>query len=347
MGLFQKRKSILSLSLMQQLSFMKRLATLLEAHYSMKEALHVLKFNKTFQHVAAAILAKLSNGDTFDHILSQIQFHPQFITHVHYGLLRGNLSDGITQAITFIDKQHTLKQHFFKTIRYPLVLICGFFIMLYFIQMYIYPNFLQLFSTAHQTPDLIETAIFCVSLLFHIVQIVTVLLILLIILTIIIYKKTTPDQLMTILLRLPIAFHLTRLHTSFFFAHHLKNLLDAQFSMKEAFTLIHNQERSSIINQTMIELLANLNAGETLYQCLALQPFFSERLSYIFQNYEAQTLIRSSLDIYIAETMEDITQTIEKSINVIQPIIFTIIALSIVLIYLSLLMPMVEMMNTI
>ncbi|GEM04411.1 competence protein ComG [Halolactibacillus miurensis] len=346
MALFQRRKSILSLSLMQQLSFMKRLATLLEANYSMKEALHVLKFNKTFHHVAETILARLSNGDTLDHILRQIQFHPQFITHVHYGLLRGHLSDGIIQAITFIDKQHRLKQHFLKTIRYPLVLIFGFLIMLYFIQMYIYPNFLQLFQTAHQTPDLIETAIFSVSLLFHIVQIVIVLLILFIILTFLIYKKVTPDQLMTILLRLPIAFRLTRLHTSFFFAHHLKNLLDAQYSMKEAFTLIHNQERSSILNQTMIELLANLNDGETLYQCLAIQPFFSERLSYIFQNYEAQTLIRSSLDIYMTETIEDVTNTIEKSIHLIQPIIFTIIALSIVLIYLSLLMPMVEMMNT-
>ncbi len=347
MALFLTHKPTVSLSTSQQLAFMKRLQTLLEAHYSMKEALAYVQFNKKFHHVSDFILRALSNGTAFDVVLSELSFHPQFVTHVHYGLLRGNLAEGINQALTFIDQQHHLKQQFVKTIRYPLVLIFGFLTMLYFIQMYIYPNFLHLFQTAERTPAMIETAILSVSLIFHALRVSLVFMILSILITVVIYKKMTPSQLMTLLLRLPIIFRLTRLHTSFFFAHHLKNLLDAHFSIKEALLLITSRDSPSILNQAITELLASLNQGESLYQSLAGHAFFTDRLSFIFQTNESQTLIRLSLEIYLTETFEDLTQTIEKTIKCIQPIIFTLIAISIILIYLSLLMPMIDMMNTI
>ncbi|MGM0523097.1 MAG: type II secretion system F family protein [Bacillota bacterium] len=347
MALFLTHKPTASLSISQQLAFMKRLQTLLEAHYSMKEALAYVQFNKKFHHVSDFILQELSNGTAFDVILSELSFHPQFVTHAHYGLLRGNLAEGINQALSFINQQHHLKQQFVKTIRYPLVLIFGFLTMLYFIQMYIYPNFLQLFQTAEQTPPMIETAIFSVSLIFHILRIGFVLLILSSLMAVLVYKKTSPSQLMSLLLRLPIAFRLARLHTSFFFAHHLKNLLDGHFSIKEALTLITEEQNQSILTQAMTEVLSTLDQGETLYRSLSAHSFFSDRLSYIFQTNESQMLIRLSLDIYLTETFEDISQTIEKSIKLIQPMIFTLIAISIVLIYLSLLMPMIDMMNTI
>lgn len=347
MVLFQTRKQTASLSIHQQLAFMKRLQILLEAHYSMKEALTYVQFNKKFFHASDFLLQELSNGKSFDVSLAELSFHPQFVTHVHYGLLQGNLAEGIHQALNFITQQHQLKQQFLKTIRYPLVLIFGFLTMLYFIQLYIYPNFLQLFQTAKQTPPMIETAIFSVSLLFYILRISLVSLIFFSLITTFIYKKMTPSQLMGLLLRLPIAFRLVRLHTSFFFAHHLKNLLDGHFSIKEALTLITKKQNQSILTQSMTEVLSTLDQGETLYQSLSTHSFFSDRLSYIFQTNESQALIRLSLEIYLTETFEDVTQTIEKSIKYIQPIIFSLIALSIVLIYLSILMPMIDMMNTI
>lgn len=347
MVLFQKHKSLVALPISQQLFFMKRLQNLLEVHYSMKDALAYMQLNKKFHDVSARIMQQLSTGITLDAILSELSFHPQFITHVHYGLLRGNLAEGINQALIFIEQQQHLKQQFVKTIRYPLVLIFGFLTMLYFIQMYIYPNFLQLFQTIAQTPPIIEIAIFSVSLVFYLLRIGLMLLILFSLMTTLIYKKMTPSQLMGLLLRLPIAFRIARLHTSFFFAHHLKNLLDSHFSIKEALILITNEQNQSILNQAITEVLLALNQGDTLYQSLSAHSFFTDRLSYIFQAKESQTLIRQSLDIYLTETFEDMTQTFEKSIKLIQPIIFTLIALSIIVIYLSLLMPMIDMMNTI
>jgi competence protein ComGB len=347
MALFLTPKPIASLSTSQQLAFMNRLQTLLAAHYSMKEALAYIQFNKKFHDISDFILRELSNGTAFDVILSELSFHPQFVTHVHYGLLRGNLAEGINQAMTFINQQHHLKQQFVKNIRYPLALICGFLTMLYFIQIYIYPNFLHLFQTAQQTPSIINTAIFSVRLLFSLIQGSVLLAIFFIITSLFIYKKSSPNQLMTLLLRLPILFRLARLHTSFFFAHYLKNLLDAQFSVKEALTLITEEQNQTILKQAMTEVLATLNQGDTIYQSLSAHSFFTDRLSYIFQTNESQTLIRLSLEIYLTETFEDVTQTIEKSIKYIQPIIFSLIAISIVLIYLSILMPMIDMMNTI
>ncbi|GEM00473.1 competence protein ComGB [Halolactibacillus halophilus] len=347
MALFQPRKSTASLSIHHQLAFMKRLQTLLEAHYSMKEALTYVQFNKKFYHASNFLLQELGNGKHFDVSLAELSFHPQFVTHVHYGLLQGNLAEGIYQAVSFITQQHQLKQQFIKTIRYPLVLILGFLTILYFIQMYIYPNFLQLFQTAEQTSPMIETAIFCVSLLFYFLRISLMSLMLFGLIAVFIYKKMSPSQLMSLLLRLPIAFQFVRLHTSFFFAHHLKNLLDGHFSIKEALTLITKEQNQSILTQSLTEILSTLDQGDSLYQSLSAHSFFSDRLSYIFQTNESQALIRLSLDLYLTETFEDVTQTIEKLIKYIQPIIFSLIAMSIVLIYLSILMPMINMMNTI
>lgn len=347
MVLFRKKFVTSPLTITQQLKFMTRFTTLLDANYPVKQALEFMRFNQDYVKTTDMLLNRLKDGTPFDDILKDLTFHRHFIIQSHYGCLQGTLSASIKQAIVFIASQLNLRKRLLKTLRYPLFLISGFLIILYLIQKYIYPNFIQLFSTTGQPPKIIDTSIYIVSFFFDFIFITGLLLLIFIVVSYFIYKSTHVTQQMAIILRLPPLFKVVRLHTSFLFAHHLQNLMAANFSLKESLTVMEGYKSSAILNQAINDVLHDLNSGDSFYQSLASHPYFTDRLTFIFQTKEAQALLNSSLRIYTEETMDDVTASVETTMSLIQPIIFLVIALSIVCIYLSLLLPMINMMNSI
>lgn len=335
------------ITIQNQLLMMTRLCTLLDAHYSLKEALIIMRFNTSHKKTIDHILQSLSNGHTLDSTLKRLSFHPQIVSHTYYGLLHGELASGIHQALELIKKKHQLKQQLVKTIRYPLVLISGFLLMLYFIQHYIYPNFLQLFSTGQSEPTVITLALFLVSKLFVILRFSLIFLLLLSIISFIVYRQTSVKQQMYLIRCMPRLLRICAYYNSVTFAMHYKSLLAAHFSAKEALGHLIDSNNNSYFSQSVSELADSLAGGSTLYNSLIQHDFFNEKLSYLFMTNEAHQLLTTSLNIFVKEAIDDTTFMIEKTLQYIQPIIFSLIAVSIVLIYLSLLLPMIDMMQTI
>lgn len=90
-----------------------------------------------------------------------------------------------------------------------------------------------------------------------------------------------------------------------------------------------------------------LIAGEPLQSIIAKSGYYEEELSYIITHGQANGNLAIELGDYSDLIMEKMEQKVKRMLVIIQPILFTCIGGIVVLMYLAMIMPMFQMMNSI
>jgi competence protein ComGB len=159
-------------------------------------------------------------------------------------------------------------------------------------------------------------------------------------------RKIPIDQQLKILYRIPIYRYFLRLQTSFQFAAHFGSLLKAGLSLKQILYELTVQQRLPILSFYAKLLTIDLNRGFHLSSQLAELPLIEKQLENIFQKNTDMKLLEKDLSLYSEILLEELQRKIISAIMLIQPIFYIVLGIFIVFIYLSLMLPMFQLINS-
>ncbi|WP_017472303.1 competence type IV pilus assembly protein ComGB [Amphibacillus jilinensis] len=337
----------LRLSLQEQIKLLNRLYRLLKHGYSLLAALDVLKRQKHWHEVIEYFQSELTKGKAFDDVLSDLAFDQKIVTFIYFASRHGNLIQTLQQAIQFVSQHMHLSNHFKKAIRYPIFLITSFLIILFFVHSLVYPSFLQLYSTATHTSSFLLVSIKVVDFIFAAFLFICLMLLLLIFIWFTYRNKLSIKQKARLIRHLPMVKHYIKKQVSFSVAIHLSSLLTAGLSLKDSLKIINDHNQHSLLSYYCSFLVSALEDGLTMEEALHQQGNFEHELTIIFEHNQSQHLLKRDLLSYSTFMLEDLQTTIKKLIRYIQPTVFMVIGISIILIYLSIMLPMLQLIQTI
>lgn len=330
-----------------QLLFLKRLHHFLEEGYSVLNALEFMQWDKHFAHVVEPIIDALKGGKTIDEALKTITFHSTITSYLYFIRINGDLLGTLAKCIEMFEYRMKYLKKFKQIIQYPLLLLLIFTILFIFMKQTILPTFLDLFSQSPEATTAVNVSIIGIELVSNIVFILAIGSIALLLCWFIIQRRISIEARIKIYLRIPIYRSYLRMQTTFHFATHLSAYLKTGMSMKEIVAGLSAQEKLPIIAYYAKLMLYDLENGFPLQYLLTQLKLLDQKISLIFQRNNDHRTLEKELSIYAAILIEELQRRLMKVLTLLQPIFFFILANFIILIYLSIMLPMFELIKTI
>jgi len=340
-----KGRQLLSSDL--QLRFLKRLVRLLSNGYPLIEGLETLKWDPAMKQAAGQVITALKKGLLIDEAFAAADFHNSITSQLYFARTHNDLQGSIQKCHAMYEQRLKHLKKFQQVIRYPTVLASVFLLLLFFIRQSVLPSFIGLFETSANRSSAVELSIFLIDLLG-----VLLLLTFLLFAACFIFWKTsrkkldTPKQL-HLLKKIPLVRKYVRLHTSFLFAAHLSSLLKTGLPMKEVFLYMSRQDRLPFIRFYSEQMTNQLRQGLPIGRIIQQYYFFEPQLAAIFQKHADNEALEKDLDTYATLLTEEIQRKISKALVIIQPLFFAVLAGFIIFIYVTLMWPMFQLIQSI
>ncbi|ASN05247.1 competence type IV pilus assembly protein ComGB [Virgibacillus necropolis] len=351
MDLFQKKFLIpsrrIKLKKETQLLYLSRLLRLLKNGYSLLDALDVMKWDNQMVEPTTIIVHALKNGNTLDEAFEQASFNQTITTYLYFVRVNGDIQASLEKCTEMFQQRIEFTAKFQQTIRYPLVLLVIFSILLYFVKNSILPSFSNLFSANNETSSTISLSLAIIDMFgtFIWISIISVFISLLI-WKFIRHKISIQDQI-KLYQRIPIYRNYKRIQTSFLFATHFSSLLKTGISIKDILTIMSNQKQLPILSYYSILMMNELNRGHHISYLLSQSFLLEKQIAHIFQKNADIHALEKDLKIYAGIITEELNHKVTKAITYIQPVFFVLLAGFIVLIYTTLMWPMFQLIKTI
>lgn len=329
-----------------QLRFLKRIERLLGNGYPLLEALEVIAWDKELTKIADHFITALKAGKRFDYILEELEFHDIIRSFLYFTRANSNLAETIGKCAEMFEQHLQNTRKFKQILRYPLILLFIFSLVLFFINQQVLPSFHSLLQSSTHA----QQTIFWLILIMDILQYVFIIGVLSLFISVLFWKVWKKhikiDKQLKFYNSIPIYRSFLRLQTSFQFAAHFSSLLKADLSLKEILQELATQQKLPIISFYAQLLIQDLNRGFHINTLLTELPFIEKQLSGIFQKNADASALEKDLAMYSEMTLEEIQRIIVQAITLTQPIFYVILAVFIVFIYASLMWPMFQLINT-
>lgn len=329
-----------------QIKFLKRMDRLLTNGYSLLDALNTIAWDPELKPIAHNIISHVKKGSTIDEAFDQSNFHSVIVSHLYLVQLNNDLQLSIRNCITMFESRNHYIQKFKQVMRYPFLLLFIFLLLLLFIKNLILPSFLTLLQSSQQAFQTVQMSLIAIDLF------ITFLILCIILLPIGFYlwqnfKKHLPiEQQLKIYNKIPFYRSIIRMQTSFQFASNMQSLLKTGLSFKEIFSEMTSQKQLPIVAYYSKLMKEHLEKGLHLPNLISNLPMLDDQLTSFFESRTNAEALNRDLQMYVEILLEKIQENIMKAITIIQPTFFVIIATCIVSIYVILLWPLFQLMNT-
>ncbi|MFD2045995.1 competence type IV pilus assembly protein ComGB [Ornithinibacillus salinisoli] len=330
-----------------QLRFLHRLARSLNNGYSLLRALETIKWDPSLEETADQVIIMLRNGDPIDHAFQKVGFHSTICSYLFLSRSNGDLPSNLANCMDMYEKRIGYVKKFEQIIRYPLILLIIFTLLVFFLNRSILPTFIDLFQSSPQASSSIEFSLYIIEFMSNLISIAILILV-----GLLLFwrrkKHSIPiEKRIRIYQAIPFYKYYLKMQTSFLFATHLSSLLSTGMSIKDIFTILSQQQKLPIISFYAKNIVLELSKGSQIIQVLTPLPLLEKQLIIIFQKNTDAYSLEKDLSIYAQLLTEEIHRKIMKMFTYIQPVFYVILAIFIIFIYLTLMWPMFQLIDTI
>jgi len=344
--LIRFRKGDRLLSLEQQTHFLQQLHRMRLKGYDMAHSLDFLHWQPQWQSVTQKLREGLQQGLRLDEAFSHARFSPFIVIHIYVAHHDGNLENALERSYTTLQKQMQQLAKFKKVTRYPVFLLISILLLLLFVKLYVYPSFLSLFAYSTESANLLGFFSSLVNVFLYGSLALGAIGICLFLSQDHLRKRLPSEKKRYYLENVPGMHRIARTRISFQFAIQLGNLLTAGLSLYESLQLLSKQQYHDMLRLYSSTLLAHLSSGRTMDECLPSFTLLDRQLQGILLNQADVSSQAKDLLMYaeiMTSKMEERTKTF---LHLLQPILLGIMAICIIIVYLSLLLPMFQMVHT-
>jgi len=332
----------------EQILLLKRLGMLLDEGYSISDAIAFIQIQlkKDKQDELLESIEKLKNGEKFFKVLEQLQFHSTAVSFVFYGEQNGNLSKSLQTAGLILSERERRKKKIQTLLTYPIFLLILTGGMFFVISWQLLPQFIQLYHSFQAEPNVLLKSLFWIR--EHPLMIGTVLLLLFSIMIIAQYSyrmRKTSFEIQTAFGKFPILGNLVQLWNTYYIAYHTSQLLQSGLSLFQSLHFIKDDPKKPYLKEAIEKINDGLLNGDSFSAAVQKIPFWKKELVTVIQHGQLISKLEVELEAYSQYCLEAFFEKLEKIIKIIQPLIFGFIAIWIILMYFSIMLPSFQLIN--
>ena len=336
--------------LMKPAEFLGRLSVLLQEGYTFHEGLILILpyHTKEYEERLEQVEMDLKMGYGVSHILKGLGFGKSIMLPIVIAEVDGNLIRALKEVANRVNRKVEKQKQIRKLLAYPSVLFSFLLILLVVFKQFFLPNFEALtVMRANEDGGFVQLLPKIVSTIPDLLLITAIVGAVIFILTRIWLKKLTPSQVLHYVLKVPgLKTFYSEMKTRDF-ASELGSLLQSGLSMQSALSVLTEQTEDPILSVITSRLSEQVIYGESLHQAIRLTDGLSPRLA-DFAKHGADTgYLPKELLLYSEHTSEQLEEKANQWLTILQPALFGILAVCILLSYLSILLPVYKMIDSI
>lgn len=333
---------------LEQANFLKCIGELLERGYSMSEAVQSSRFYMPDCRMEDinACYGSLKGGDSFFENLVKLNFDHQVISFVYFAEKHGGFAMAFQDASKMIhNKQETIKK-LRKILSYPLFLLLFTFVLFFFVQSILIPKFNSIFLTMNINKNFF---LLFVQSIGNVIPFLFALVLLLAVSSFLYYylyfRKLDIIIQMNLLARVPYIGKMVRRYFSYLLSLQLSYLLSSGFSIYECLQFFEENKEQRLYSQIGRIAISRLKKGVRLDQAFMSFDFLDKELLQIIQHGQENGKLDQEFYYFGNHCFMQIEENIQKTMKVLQPTLYSVVGILIVSIYLSVLMPMFQLLD--
>lgn len=335
-------------TLNDQALFLKRIGVLLGHGYSLVEAIYIMKIQLDSEKIPGKYLEeaihRLKNGEDFSKILAGLGFHPTAVSFIYYGENNGEMGNSLIRAGEVLERRSNDMKQLQKVSGYPLFLFIFTVIVMTIFHYSLVPQLKLLFSSMEAKISV------SMKIMFWIYDHSTLLLLL--ILSIILFlfisirrwtKLKSRYEIHVKLCRMPLFGNILRLWNTYYISYQMSQLLKNGHSLTECLQFVEGDPEKKHVQEAFRLIKSELLEGKPLPNAVEKIPIWQREFSTVIRHGELTGNLDIELETYSQLCMDLFTEKISKLLRWIQPALFLIIGLWILLLYISIMLPSFQM----
>lgn len=342
---FKKRAALLN-----KTTFLKRLAELLKEGYPFYDALNLLLPHHTAEYkaVLAEMDADFRKGLGVSAILSSFGFTSNALLPIAIAEKNGGLTEALEGLAVRMEKIEGAKKKLRNLLSYPVVLFVFVTILLVVFRNFFLPNMEALLESRQgDTKGLFALLPMIVSKIPDIILGVGVILLLLILYSAFIYRRLPPAKKIRFFSKVPILGNIFFMWKTQVFASEMGNLLQTGISMQDALDVLIRQELDPVLSEIAKNIKGHVIYGESFHEAIRLTEGLLRPFASFAEHGAISGHLPRELLIYSAHLEETIDEKLRKGLALLQPLLFSLIAICILAAYMALLLPVYGMLDKI
>ncbi len=330
--------------------FLSRTSTLLKEGYTFAECVDMLLpyHVKEYSLWTSVFQQDFEEGAGATVIFQRLGVKKQYLISIELAEESGTLADTLQIVAAQLTFAEQFKQQVQKLLLYPCALFAGIIILFVMFRIKFLPSIQQMMHTRignepaagiewskffMHTPDYFIIGLLLAAGLGSAFMLY-------------ISRKNMAIQL-AILLKIPFVRYYYRLKLTRQFARMLGELLLTGFTLQNALEVLMKQPHQPQLSYIARTIQQRVVYGDTLEQAVVLSDFFYSNFHHFIAHGEQSGLLGREMILY-AELLEDkIQHMLKTSTKIVQPLLFLVIAVCIVAAYLTILLPMYNMLDVI
>lgn len=345
-----KNKRARKLIIQHHLIIIDRLKQLLSHGFTLGEAMSFIikQLKIADQTLYDDVQNQLTKGANCYDVFKQLDYPRTILMQLYFAEKYGTILDTLERCHVYYSKNRKLKQKLIKTIQYPLTLLLIFLILIIVLNYTVMPQFDQMHDSMQVN---VSTAQIILKQFISNFPIIFVITIITVVISVLSFRywlaKQNINRQIYILSRIPLFNKYYKLIMTYQIANQFVLFLANGISLNDIVHIYINQNENVFFKYIGYELQKNIKQGIPFSAILSkLNCFDSNFISYIEQG-EKRDKLDIELNIYCNFLIDHIESFMMKHIKWIQPVIFLLISSLILSVYLVMMLPIFEMIQTI
>lgn len=317
----------------QQLIYL--LSIYLNSGFSMQSSFQLIQRGKQLSPQYLAQIEKmLCKGTELEEIFRILHFSPQIIAQIQLAQLHGNLPLTLSSIYQQLKLRQARLQKMQQILFYPILLLVFLVGVLLLMRFILLPQFIEtgivskkqgaIFLLWHAPSILVS--VFGLSILAYILQKC-------------LWRRLPVLQKVRYYCRIPVIKALMQLYYTSYFSSEWGLLLQHGLELKQIILCMQQLEKHSFMYELSRDIAQKLSVGLTLQQSLSDEAFFTSEFTQILFQGEMKGDLGKELMIYSRLSLENFQQKLHQWMQWVQPVIFFFVAILVLGMYLSILMP--------
>lgn len=333
-----------------QARFLQELGDLLENGFTLYEGIEfsLIHGKKKYRDGIREALDLLKDGHTFRDFLEWLNFEEELVGLVSYGEKHGQLSKSLQDGGKIWLKKSEDRAKLKNLLYYPIFLLVFTFALLQAFTNYLLPKFSEMYQGVGQESNIfLKLSVLLATFINNLPLIIILLLTIFMLIYHYFLKKLSKINQELLMIKIPLLRTFRRLSTTYYFSMQLGSLLKGGVSIIDALTIMSQQDPKKLVREIAHQMIERLQEGDTLDSICGDIKIYMRDFERVVSHGQKNSLLGEELLYYSRMLLNEMEMQTEKYIKVVQPLMFGIVAILVILLYLAILMPMISLMNTI
>lgn len=329
----------------EEYRFLETIANFLEQGYLIQDVLNMCKYIYNNDLIEKLNL-KLNAGKSLDEAILECDFNKTFKEYFKFFRIKNNLSIAIIQSVDICKAKDNTFMKLKKELTYPALLIIFLMMFSLFIVYALLPSIMQLFSEFAIEPTLITSFMF---MLFKIVPILIISLLIIFIslcfMTVYAINKQYFQLIDFFINHSFIIKNIIQKYYSIKFALYYNELLVSGYDTTDIIIMLYHQIDDSDIKMLIYEIYTQILKGESLAEIISNFNYFEPLFIASFKILIHDNQTNKSLNNYLKISLDTLHFKFAKVIKIIIPVVYGFTATFVILVYVSIIIPMMSVIS--